>query len=87
MENVSDDLKKIWDASSDFSSEIRSNPDVSVIAGSRVIDYSGIPEYAQVNGLIEAELSDRAPGDETDPGSGKEFTEIKIKKERSEAES
>lgn len=64
MENVSDDLKKIWDASSDFSSEIRINPDVYVIAGSRVIDYSGIPEYAQVNGLIEAELADRAPGDE-----------------------
>ena len=61
METVADDLKKIWDASSDFSSEIRINPDVYVIAGSRVIDYSGIPEYAQVIGLIEAELADREP--------------------------
>ena len=64
MANVADDLKKIWDASSNFSSEVRINPDVYVIAGSRVIDYSGIPEYAQVEGLIEAELVDKQPDDE-----------------------
>lgn len=64
MENVGDDLKKIWDESSDFSSEVRINPDVYVISGSRVIDYSGIPEYKQVLGLIEAELADRQPSDE-----------------------
>ena len=64
MEYVAEDLKKIWDASSNFSSEVRINPDVYVIAGSRVIDYSGIPEYAQVAGLIEAELVDRKPEDE-----------------------
>lgn len=64
MEAVADDLKKIWDESSDFSSEVRINPDVYVISGSRVIDYSGIPEYQQVSGLIAAELADRLPGDE-----------------------
>ena len=64
MQNVADDLKQIWDASSNFSSEVRINPDVYVIAGSRVIDYSGIPEYAQVAGLIEAELSDKQPDDD-----------------------
>ena len=64
MANVADDLKKIWDSSSNFSSEVRINPDVYVIAGSRVIDYSGIPEYAQVEGLIEAELADKEPDDE-----------------------
>lgn len=64
MEKSGESLKKIWDASSNFSSEVRINPDVYVICGSRVIDYSGIPEYKQVAGLIEAELSDRAPSDE-----------------------
>ena len=64
MEQVADDLKKIWDASSDFSSEVRINPDVYVISGSRVIDYSGIPEFTQVSGLIEAELADKQPQDE-----------------------
>lgn len=64
MEQAREDLKKIWDASSDFSSEVRINPDVYVIAGSRVIDYSGIPEYAQVAGLIEAELADWGPQEE-----------------------
>ena len=64
MADAVDDLKKIWDASSNFSSEVRINPDAYVIVGSRVIDYSGIPEYKQVAGLIEAELADREPDDE-----------------------
>lgn len=64
MEQAADDLKKGWDGSSDFSSEVRINPDVYVISGSRVIDYSGIPELQQVSGLIEAELADRQPQDE-----------------------
>ncbi len=61
MRQATADLKQIWDKASDFSSEVRINPDVYVIAGPRVIDYSGIPEYSQVAGLIEAELADRAP--------------------------
>jgi N-methylhydantoinase A len=61
MENVSETLKKMWDSSSNFSGEIRINPDVYVISGPRVLDYSGIPEFKQVSGLIEAELSDKAP--------------------------
>lgn len=64
MEQAGDDLKQIWDASSDFSSEVRINPDVYVVSGSRVIDYSGIPEYQQVAGLIEAELVDKDPQDD-----------------------
>ena len=64
MKDASETLKKMWDSASNFSSEIRINPDVYAIAGSRVMDYSGIPEFAQVSGLIEAELSDRAPEDD-----------------------
>lgn len=58
MEHVSEILEKLWHGASNFSSEVRINPDVYVIAGSRVMDYSGIPELAQVSGLIEAELGD-----------------------------
>lgn len=64
MGKVADDLKTMWDASSNFSSEVRINPDVYVVAGSRVIDYSGIPEYDQVIGLIQAELADKEENDE-----------------------
>lgn len=64
MRDVLDTLKRMWDSASNFSSEVRINPDVYVIAGSRVLDYSGIPELEQVSGLIEAELCDRAPEDD-----------------------
>lgn len=61
MENVIPVLQRLWEKASNFSSEVRINPDVYVIAGSRVMDYSGIPELVQVSGLIEAELCDQAP--------------------------
>ncbi|MEG2652268.1 MAG: hydantoinase/oxoprolinase family protein [Ruthenibacterium sp.] len=64
MENATDTLKKMWDSASNFSAEVRINPDVYAIAGSRVLDYSGVPEFVQVSGLIEAELCDRAPEDD-----------------------
>lgn len=64
MENASDTLRRMWDNASNFSGEVRINPDVYVIAGSRVLDYSGIPQLVQVSGLIEAELCDHAPEDE-----------------------
>ncbi len=64
MRDVLETLKRMWDSASNFSSEVRINPDVYVIAGSRVLDYSGIPQLEQVSGLIEAELCDRAPEDD-----------------------
>lgn len=64
MQNVADTLRGLWESASNFSSEVRINPDVYVIAGSRVLDYSGIPELSQVSGLIEAELCDHAMEDE-----------------------
>lgn len=63
MKDAADILKRMWDTTSNFSREVRINPDVYVIAGSRVMDYSGIPEFTQVSGLIEAELCDQAPED------------------------
>lgn len=64
MENAVVTLKRMWDNASNYSSEVRINPDVYVIAGSRVLDYSGVPEFVQVSGLIEAELGDCAPEDD-----------------------
>ena len=64
LENAAETLKKMWDQASNFSSEVRINPDVYVISESRVLDYSGIPELTQVTGLIEAELADQNPEDE-----------------------
>ncbi|WP_319239457.1 hydantoinase/oxoprolinase family protein [uncultured Propionivibrio sp.] len=63
LERIREVLEKLWHGASNFSSEIRINPDVYVVAGSRVMDYSGIPELAQVSGLIEAELGDWAAND------------------------
>lgn len=58
-ENVVDTLKKMWDVASNFSREVRINPDAYVVVGSRVLDYSGIPEFSQVAGLMEAELCEQ----------------------------
>lgn len=63
LERIREVLEKLWHGASNFSSEIRINPDVYVVAGSRVMDYSGIPELTQVSGLIEAELGDWTPSD------------------------
>lgn len=64
MQNAAATLCLLWDRASNFSSEMRINPDVYVMAGSHFLDYSGIPELQQVSGLIEAELGDRASDDE-----------------------
>lgn len=60
MDNAAESLHRLWENASNFSNEVRINPDAYVIAGSRVLDYSGIPELSQVSGLIEAELCDLA---------------------------
>lgn len=57
-------LKRLWDSSSNFSHEVRINPDVYAIYGTRVLDYSGIPNFSQVSGLMEAELLDLKPEEE-----------------------
>ena len=63
MEEAIDTLRSAWDGASNFSSEVRINPDAYVIAGGRVLDYSGIPELPQVSGLMESELADHGPDD------------------------
>lgn len=64
VRSAPEELKGIWDQTSSFAGEVRINPDVYVVAGSKMLDYSGVPELAQVAGLIEAELCDRDPDEE-----------------------
>lgn len=64
MEHSADNLKALWDRCSNFASEIRINPDVYVISGSRLLDYTGIPRLDQVSGLVEAELADKSQDEE-----------------------
>jgi len=52
------DLQKIWDDTSNYSSEIRLMPDIYIINGSRIIDYTGLPTCEQVYGLVSTELCD-----------------------------
>jgi N-methylhydantoinase A/oxoprolinase/acetone carboxylase beta subunit len=61
VEKAPNDLKQAWDEASNFSSEVRINPDAYVIVGSRLLDYSGIPELSQVSGLMVAEIADQKP--------------------------
>lgn len=55
---VANTLKKIWDETGNYSSEIRINPDIYVIVEGRVIDYSGLSTIEQVVGLVKTELID-----------------------------
>ncbi len=51
-------IKNIWDQAGNYSSEVRINPDIYVIIGGRVIDYSGLSTVEQVYGLAKTELID-----------------------------
>ena len=56
--NIEDVLKKLWHETGNYSSEVRINPDMYVIVGGRVIDYSGLSTVEQVIGLAKTELID-----------------------------
>ena len=56
--NIEDVLKKLWHEAGNYSSEVRINPDMYVIVGGRVIDYSGLSTVEQVIGLAKTELID-----------------------------
>lgn len=62
--NIDKAIAHLWDTHTNYSSEIRINPDIYIIDGMRILDYSGIPEVEQVTGLIQAELSDFDPEQE-----------------------
>jgi N-methylhydantoinase A/acetone carboxylase, beta subunit len=64
MKETAEALRRVWEKTSNFSNEMRINPDAYVIAGSRMLDYSGIPELAQVSGLLAAELCDYGQDEE-----------------------
>lgn len=51
-------VNALWDKYTNYSSEIRINPDVFIIDGVRLLDYSGLSTAEQVTGLVQAELAD-----------------------------
>ncbi len=59
--NIEEVLKKLWHETGNYSSEVRINPDMYIIIGGRVIDYSGLSTVEQVVGLAKTELIDLAP--------------------------
>ncbi len=59
--DIEDTIKKLWHENSNYSSEVRINPDIYVIIGGRVIDYSGLSTVEQVIGLAKTELIDLEP--------------------------
>ncbi len=49
-------IKKVWDACSLYRSDMLLVPDVFILAGSRLLDYSGISNLEQIEKVLETEL-------------------------------
>lgn len=56
MENAPQVISKLWESQTNFASEIRITPDIFIIDGARIIDYSGFPDVEKVIGLLETEF-------------------------------
>ena len=55
---IEETVSALWDSFTNYSSEIRINPDLFIIDGVRLLDYSGLTSAEQVMGLAKAELAD-----------------------------
>ncbi len=64
-------VQTLWDKDGNFTTEVRINPDIYIITGGRVIDYSGLPTVDQIVGLAHTELTDIKPEDEIAIVSGR----------------
>lgn len=62
--DLEENIAELWDRYTNYSSEIRINPDIFIVDGVRFIDYSGLSDVEQAVGLIKAELADHNPDDE-----------------------
>lgn len=56
MENASQVISQLWESQTNYASEIRISPDIFIIDGPRIIDYSGFPDVEKVIGLLETEF-------------------------------
>ena len=57
-------IGNLWEEFTNYSSEIRITPDLFIIDGVRLLDYSGLSDPEQAVGLIQAELADHHAEDE-----------------------
>lgn len=62
--NIEMAIATLWEDYTNYSTEIRIMPDLFIIDGVRLLDYSGLSDVEQATGLILAELSDHKPEDE-----------------------
>lgn len=56
--NVGECLTRLWDSCMVYRSDIMINPDLFVIVGSRLLDYSGISSLKQIEKVLHTELLD-----------------------------
>lgn len=56
--NVAPQLSKLWDECMVYRSDIMITPDLFVVLGSRLLDYSGISSLEQVEKVLQTELND-----------------------------
>ncbi|GAA2184836.1 hydantoinase/oxoprolinase family protein [Brooklawnia cerclae] len=60
-QDASEAIVHAWNNTGNYSMQMVLNPDVYIIAGGRLVDYSGLPELDQVTGLFASEFEDIAP--------------------------
>lgn len=57
IKELNETLKSIWEKNSSYKGEIVATPDIYVLVGSRILDYSGIPKLDQVTALVSSEIT------------------------------
>ncbi|MDD6920656.1 MAG: hydantoinase/oxoprolinase family protein [Eubacteriales bacterium] len=60
-ESLGQAVNEIWEKYTNFASEIRIAPDIFIIDGPRILNYSGMSSPDQVVGLLESELIGSSP--------------------------
>jgi N-methylhydantoinase A/oxoprolinase/acetone carboxylase beta subunit len=58
VKDIYNDLKKLWEKSCQYRSDLMIVPDIFIILGPRVIDYSGISNIEQIQKVLATELFD-----------------------------
>lgn len=61
---AADSLRQVWGNACSFSSDVMIIPDIYVIAGSRIHDYSGMTKLEPIRELLAAELAGCGEGEE-----------------------
>lgn len=58
MNDAVDAIAEVWNDAGNYSMQMVLQPDMYIISGARLLDYSGLPELDQVTGMFKSELAD-----------------------------